>query len=173
MIRTGREPTMIRLARILHAASALAVAGALICPSGEGLAQPMPPGPQPRPAPLTPPRPKAAPTKPPTEEQINKRLQRVKRRAEERRAKREQRQRDRRKALRKKLRRMLRGAPITPDVRAGLQEHARRTARLRRIREIAAEKRDYDVVVRVDKLIKKQDSSHDRWLRQLSTKKTP
>jgi len=164
---------MTRLARFLQAASVLAVASALTCTVDEGLAQPRPPGPRPRPAPLTPPRPQAAPTKPRTEEQIHKRLQRVKRRADERRAKREQRQRDRRKALRKKLRRTLRGAPITPEIRTGLQDHARRTARLRRIREIAAEKRDYDLVVRVDKLIKKQDSSHDRWLRKLSTTTKP
>lgn len=161
---------MHRTRPILRVTMMLGIAAALLCPVHDGLAQPQPPRRPARPAPLTPPRPKAAPSKPPTEEQIEKRLERVKRRSEERRAKREQRRRDRRKALRKRLRRMLKGGPITPEIRAELETHARRMARLRRIREVAADKRNYDVVLRVDELIKKQDSSHNRWLRQLQTK---
>jgi hypothetical protein len=124
----------------------------------------------PTPKPLPPPHARRDSKRKPTKEQIEKRLKRVKRRATERRDKREQRQRDRRKALRKKLRRLLRGAPITDEIRTALRDHARRVARLRRVREIAAEKDDYDMVVRIDKLIAKENSSHDKWLRDLPRK---
>lgn len=141
-----------------------------------GLAQPVvaqparPKGPMPRPAPMRPPHAERGPKKPPSKEQIEKHLERVKRRATERRAKREQRQRARRKALRSQLQRLLAGGPITGAIRDELRTHARRIAQLRRIREIAAEKDDYDMVIRIDKLIGRENARYDKWLRDLPRK---
>jgi hypothetical protein len=71
------------------------------------------------------------------------------------------------------MRRWLRGAPMTEPVREGLREHARRVARLLRLQEIAANRNDYDMVMRIDKLVARENSRHDKWLRELSRPPKP
>ena len=96
----------------------------------------------------------------PTAEQIDKRLKRVIKRAEERKSKRKQRQKDRRKALRKRVQRHLRGGELTDDVRQELALHAKRRARLRQIRYLAAKKGDYETVVAADKVLARENARH-------------
>ena len=160
--------------RIGRALGAVAVSALLAWPAGLARAQ----GAQPtrtvaRPAPLQPPRASSESHQPPSKERIDKRLAQVKRRAAERRAKRKQRQHDRREALRQRLQRMLRDRPLTDEIQKELRTHARRVAQLRRIREIGAEQADYDLVIRVDKLISRENSHHDRWFRDLSRNRQP
>ncbi len=109
---------------------------------------------------------RARQTTEPSKEQIDKRIERVKKRAATRKAKRQQRRRDSRRALRKRLARLLHGQPVTPEVKRELSIHGRRTAQLRRIRFIAATKNNYDVVVRADKALARENSRHDGWWRQ-------
>jgi hypothetical protein len=142
-------------------------------PGRPGRSEPGRPGGMPQPAPLPVPHEPEIPHKPPTKEDQDKQLERVKRQAVDRKAKRDERARDRRKALRKTMRRWLRGGPITESVRAGLQEHARRIARLLRLEEIAATRNDYDLVMRIEKLVARENSRHDKWLRELSRPPKP
>lgn len=146
--------------RLTPAAGLLALVGLL---AGSTLAQPSAAPPKP-PAPPT--RAKAPATSQPSQDQIDKRIERVKQRGAARKAKREQRRRDTRRALRKRLARALGGAPITPEVKQELTSNGQRTARLRRIRLIAATKGDYEGVVRADKALARENSRHDRWWRQ-------
>ena len=105
------------------------------------------------------------PLRKPTQEQIDKRLERVVKQAEARKKDRTQRQGDRRRALRKRLYHRLRGGPITPDVKAELALHAKRTAWLRQIRYVAAEQKDYDTVLGADKALARENSRHEAWWR--------
>jgi len=146
--------------RLTPAAGLLALVGLI---AGPTLAQPSAAPPQP---PAPPGRAEAPATSQPSQDQIDKRIERVKQRGAARKAKREQRQRDTRRALRKRLARVLGGAPLTPEVKQELTLNGRRTARLRRIRLIAATKGDYDGVVRADKALARENSRHDRWWRQ-------
>jgi hypothetical protein len=142
-------------------------------PGGPGRPGPQRPGGMPQPAPLPVPHEPEIPRKPPTKEDQDKQLERVKRQAADRKAKRDERGRDRRKALRKTMRRWLRGGPITESVRAGLQEHARRIARLLRLEEIAAARNDYELAMRIEKLVARENARHDKWLRDLSRPAKP
>jgi hypothetical protein len=101
----------------------------------------------------------------PTEEQMLKRISRVKQRYEEEQRNRSQRAGDRRRAQRKWLHRGLDGAPVTADVREELRSHARRTARLKRIRYLAAVRNDFDTVERIDKLLARDKARQERWWR--------
>ncbi len=101
----------------------------------------------------------------PSEKQKEKRLERVVRRAEARERNREQRTKDERRNLRTRVGRHLRGADLTPPLVAALKAHAERTATLRQIRYIAAKEKDYDTVVKADKVLAKVNSTHERWWR--------
>jgi hypothetical protein len=107
----------------------------------------------------------------PTQAQIDKRLARVIKRAEARKKQRSQRQRDRKRALNKRLGRRLGGAPLTADVEKELETHARRVAKLRQIRYLAAVAKDYATVEAVDKLVAHENSRHERWWRTASQKR--
>lgn len=152
--------------------------GALVSLSAPALGQPAAPGPI---APPAIPKPLPRPDGPggpgareqPTEEAKGKQLERIKRQAAERKAKRQQRAADRRKALRKTMNKWLKGGPITPAVRDELRDHARRVARLLRLQELAASRNDYDTVKRVERLLARENSRHDRFLRDLSRPPRP
>lgn len=98
-----------------------------------------------------------------TEEQRKKRLERVLLRADERRKNREQRRQDLRRAVKRRLGRVLEDAPLPAAVRVELQQHARRVAKLRRIRVIAAQADDIETVIRVDRVLARETLRHERW----------
>ncbi len=100
-----------------------------------------------------------------SDRQKQKRLERVIRQAERRQRNVAQRSTDRRRHLRKRLGRHLKGADLTPELVKELELHAERTAMLRQIRYIAAMEKDYDTVVASDKLLARQNSSHEHWWR--------
>ncbi len=154
-------PFMVLTRRQLTpAAGLLALVGLIACPS---LAQPSA---APAKPPTPPGRAEVPATSQPSQDQIDKRIERVKQGAAARRARREQRQRDTRRAMRKRLARALGGEPVTPEIKKELQLHGQRTARLRRIRLVAATKGNYDAVVRTDRALARESSRHDRWWRE-------
>ncbi len=79
----------------------------------------------------------------------------------------------RRAALRRIMRRRLRGIAIAPEVTVEMKRHARRLARLRRIRFIAAKAKDYDTVAKTDRLLARQQSQHNQWWRAYTRKNMP
>jgi hypothetical protein len=102
----------------------------------------------------------------PSKEQIARQLERVVRRAEERREQRDQRRKDRRRALAKELFRRLRGGPVTTEVRAELEQHARRTSLLRQIRYVAAKEDDHASVVDAERALARENARHEAWWRK-------
>lgn len=151
--------------RLTPAAGLLTLVGLM---AGSTLAQPSAATARP-PAPTAQAQPPA--TTQPSQDQIDKRIERVKQGGAARKAKREQRQRDTRRAMRKRLARALGGEPITPEIKEELQLHGQRTARLRRIRLVAATKGNYDAVVRTDRALARESSRHDRWWRERHQKR--
>jgi len=99
-----------------------------------------------------------------------KRFKRIRQRAKERRKNRRQRRKDRRQALRKRLKKKLKRRTITKEVRFELRVHARRVARLRRIRAVAAAKDDTATVERCDKLLARENARHENWWRVAANK---
>jgi hypothetical protein len=85
------------------------------------------------------------------EERAQKRLERGKR--------------ARRMAWRGMMHRFKRPADIPPDIRNELRHHARRLARLQRIRAVAQEKRDQGVLTRIDKLMTLEQERHHKKMR--------
>ena len=73
-------------------------------------------------------------------------------------------------ALRAKVTAALKGRAMTPALREALRIHARRLARLDRVRVLADEAKDAEVVARVDKLIAKETARHDKWLERYDAK---
>jgi hypothetical protein len=106
----------------------------------------------------------AAP-RPLTQEQLARRFEKIKQRAASRKLTRSSRARDRRRALQNRLKRLLRGSPLSANIRAELGLHARRVAHLRRIRLLAAEAKDKDSVLQVDKVLARENQRHERWWR--------
>ena len=51
-----------------------------------------------------------------------------------------------------------------PALREELRRHARRLARLARVRELADAAKDADTVTRADKLIEREQERHERWM---------
>jgi hypothetical protein len=145
--------------------------GALVTLAAPALGQPVAPPDLPRPLPR--PEGAGAPREAPSEEAKGRQLERVKRQAAERRAKRAERARDRKKALRKSMNKWLKGGPITPEVREELRTHAHRVARLLRVQELAANRGDYDTVKRVERLVTRENSRHERFLRDFGRPPRP
>jgi hypothetical protein len=63
-----------------------------------------------------------------------------------------------------------RGADIPPPVRAELRQHARRTARLMRIRALAEAKKDTKSVERCDKLLELENTHHQKRMERFTPK---
>jgi len=92
------------------------------------------------------------------------RFERYQKWAKDWRARRDIHRKARLKRLRYRLDRVLEGAPVSEAVRAELTSHAQRLARLYRIKELAIEKEDDESIARVDGLIRRESSRHERWL---------
>lgn len=67
-------------------------------------------------------------------------------------------------AVRAKVSGALKGQPMARAMKEELERHARRLARLRRVRDVAEDESDTATLERVDKLIAKENARHDRWL---------
>lgn len=66
-------------------------------------------------------------------------------------------------AERAKLVTVLHG-PMDDVMREELKRHARRTARLERIKALATEAKDKDAIDRASKLLDKESARHDKWM---------
>ena len=64
----------------------------------------------------------------------------------------------------------LRGQPMSEAMRQALSRHARRLARLERIKALALEAKDTAVVERVNKLIDKENARHDKFATHVDDK---
>jgi len=62
-----------------------------------------------------------------------------------------------------KLHGMLKG-PMDASVKEELRRHAERVARIERIKAVATEAKDTDVVDRAGKLLGKENARHDKWM---------
>jgi hypothetical protein len=69
-----------------------------------------------------------------------------------------------REQLRKQVASKLKGSPMSTAMREELKHHARRLARLERVKDVADEANDADSVARADKLIEKENARHDKWM---------
>ncbi|MSP24028.1 MAG: hypothetical protein EXR75_02465 [Myxococcales bacterium] len=101
--------------------------------------------------------------KPPTKEQLAKRIEHIKERHAERVKNRVQRRQDARRDLRKRLAKHLKGTPAGAAARAELTAHARRTAKLRRARVLAAQHGDHKAVATADTLLARENARHQMW----------
>jgi hypothetical protein len=68
-------------------------------------------------------------------------------------------------AERAKIAAVLHG-PMNDAMKEELKRHARRIARLERIKALATEAKDTDAVTRATKLIDKENARHDKWIAQ-------
>jgi hypothetical protein len=98
-------------------------------------------------------------------ELVERQIERIKQRAHERARNRKQRQVDIRRSLRDRLAKRLAGRPITAAIRAELELYARRVARIRRIRFVAAEANDWEMVERADRTLAREHARHEKWWR--------
>jgi hypothetical protein len=64
----------------------------------------------------------------------------------------------------------LRGQPMSEAMKEEMSRHARRLARLERIKALAAEAKDSAVVERVTKLIEKENARHDKFTSHVESK---
>jgi hypothetical protein len=71
---------------------------------------------------------------------------------------------------RAKIAAALRGQPMTEAMQQELKRHARRLARLERIKAVAIEAKDTAVVERVTKLIDKENARHDKFTTRVEDK---
>jgi len=71
---------------------------------------------------------------------------------------------------RSKIAGALRGQPMTEAMQQELKRHARRLARLERIKALAIEAKDTAVVERVTKLIEKENARHDKFTTRVEDK---
>jgi len=97
-------------------------------------------------------------------EQRKARLDRHKKWAKDWRGRRELNKKARGKRLRYRLHRALEGKPIPEPVRAELELHARRMARLYRLKELAVGKEDEAAIDRVEALVRRENARHERWI---------
>jgi hypothetical protein len=69
-----------------------------------------------------------------------------------------------REALRVKVKSALKGQPMSEAMKQELKRHARRLARLERIKAVAQTEKDDAATARVDKLIEKENARHNKWM---------
>jgi hypothetical protein len=80
------------------------------------------------------------------------------------------RQKIERAVLAAKLKDKLKGQPAPAALKQELERHARRVARLTRIKSIAKAENDDDSVTRADKLLAKENDRHDKWIAKFDPK---
>jgi hypothetical protein len=81
-----------------------------------------------------------------------------------------QRRKSQQDTVRAKIAAALRGQPMTEAMQQELRRHARRLARLERIKALAVEAKDTAVVDRVTKLIDKENARHDKFTARVEDK---
>lgn len=94
----------------------------------------------------------------------SERFEEAKARAAERKEKRDERRKEAREQLRERVKAALKGRSMDPALREELERHARRSARLNRVEELAARAEDEDALARVEKLLAKEKQRHDAWM---------
>lgn len=72
--------------------------------------------------------------------------------------------------LRGKVQASLKNRPMEQAMKEELQRHARRLARIARVKEVATAEKDDDAGARADKLLKKEQERHDKWMANYATK---
>ena len=77
---------------------------------------------------------------------------------------------DEKASLRAKVQAALKGQPMTQALREEIKHHARRLARLDRVKAIAEDERDEVAVARATKLIAKENARHDKWMANFDAK---
>ena len=75
-----------------------------------------------------------------------------------------------REELRTKIKAALKGRAFTPAMKEQLTRHARRIARLDRVKELAAAANDTEATARVDKLIARENARQEKWLSNAAAK---
>ena len=73
-------------------------------------------------------------------------------------------------ALRAKVQATLKGQPMSHALREEIKRHARRLARLDRVKAVAEDEKDDATVARVSKLIAKENARHDKWMANFDAK---
>lgn len=101
---------------------------------------------------------------PRTPEERKARLERHKKWSKDWHTRRDQHKKARIKRLRYRLHRALAGKPIPEPVRAELDAHARRMARLYRLKELAVAKEDEGAIEQVEALVRRENARHERWI---------
>ena len=66
--------------------------------------------------------------------------------------------------VKKQVEAALKGKPMIAGMKEEVKRHARRIARLERVKSVADEAKDTETVTRVDKLIEKENARHDKWM---------
>jgi len=87
-----------------------------------------------------------------------------------RRAERQKRRMAQRAEMRKRITGALKGRPMAMAMKQELKRHARRVARLERIKELAEAAKDEDSLARVAKLMEKENARHEKWMAHYDTK---
>jgi hypothetical protein len=77
---------------------------------------------------------------------------------------------DERAELKKKVTAALKGQPMAQAMKQELERHARRLARLERVKDLAEEAKDTDAGGRVQKLIDKENGRHGKWMANYDAK---
>lgn len=85
-------------------------------------------------------------------------------------AERDVRAKTQREVLRAKVKGALNGQPMTEAMRQELKRHARRIARLERIKTVAQDAKDDASADRADKLIEKENARHDKFMATVNVK---
>lgn len=73
-------------------------------------------------------------------------------------------------ALRGKVSSALKGQPMSRAMKEELERHARRLARLQRVRDVAEDEADTATAERVNKLVAKENARHERWMSNYDAK---
>jgi hypothetical protein len=72
--------------------------------------------------------------------------------------------------LRVKVQAKLKNQPMEQALKEELQRHARRLARIARVKAVATTEKDDDAGARADKLLKKEQERHDKWMANYTAK---
>lgn len=72
--------------------------------------------------------------------------------------------------LRKKVQDKLKNQPMAKAMKEELERHARRVARITRVKEVAVTEKDDDAQKRADELLKKENARHDKWMANYDAK---
>ena len=72
--------------------------------------------------------------------------------------------------LKAKVKEKLKNQPMAQAMKEELSRHAKRVARIMRVKEVAEGEKDADAVTRADKLLQKEQERHDKWMANYDAK---